>query len=124
MGDRKRILVIDDDPGILESVRAILEGNGYAVDTAISGEDGIRSFQEKKPDLVLCDMMMERIDEGTKVAAHIKKSDSKVPVFLLSSISNATASNIELDKIGFDGEFQKPIEFDIMLQVIATYTGK
>jgi DNA-binding response OmpR family regulator len=106
----KKILIIDDDPDILHSIKAILDSNGFASVVAMSGGEGVDMFKSQKPDLVLCDMMMERIDEGTRVASEIRKIDTNVPVYLLSSIGAATASNIEIDKLGFNGVFQKPVD--------------
>ncbi len=109
MSDKKQILVIDDDPDIVTSIQVILEGEGFDVVTAMSGEEGVLAYGKSKPDLVLCDMMMERIDAGTKVASEIRKASQTVPVYLLSSIGSATASNIEIEKLGFNGVFQKPV---------------
>ncbi len=110
MADKKKILIIDDDPDILDSVKAILDGSGFEAITASTGKEGISAFESQKPDLILCDMMMERIDEGTKVAEEIRRKDPKVPIYLMSSIGSATASNIEIDKLGFNGVFQKPVD--------------
>lgn len=109
MADKKTIFVIDDDPDILDSISAILSAEGFAVETAMSGDEGIEKLPKINPALILCDMMMERIDAGTKVAEEIKKQGKGAPVYLLSSIGSATASNIEIDKLGFDGVFQKPV---------------
>ncbi|MBN2079708.1 MAG: response regulator [Spirochaetes bacterium] len=109
MSDKKLVLVIDDDPDIVSTVETILTAEGFSVVTAMSGEEGIKAFSTNKPDLVLCDMMMERIDAGNKVANEIRKVDDKVPVYLMSSIGDATASNIDIDQLGFSGVFQKPI---------------
>ncbi len=109
MADKKMIFVIDDDPDILDSISAILSAEGFAVETAMSGEEGIEKLSRIEPALILCDMMMERIDAGTKVAEEFKKLGKGAPIYLLSSIGSATASNIEIDKLGFDGVFQKPV---------------
>jgi DNA-binding response OmpR family regulator len=61
---------------------------------------------------------MERVDEGSQVAHEIRKKDKKLPLFLLSSIGTATAQNIELDKLGFSGVFQKPISPDHLVRTI------
>jgi CheY-like chemotaxis protein len=106
---QKMIFIIDDDPDILESISAILRGEGFSVDSAMSGQEGIEMMKSLKPDLILCDMMMENIDSGTKVAQEIRKSNRDVPIYLLSSIGAATASNIEVEKLGFNGVFQKPV---------------
>lgn len=106
---QKMIFIIDDDPDILESISAILRGEGFSTDSAMSGQEGIEMMKSLKPDLILCDMMMENIDSGTKVAQEIRKSNRDVPIYLLSSIGAATASNIEVEKLGFNGVFQKPV---------------
>ena len=118
MAEKKLILIIDDDPDILDSMKVILENNGYTTATAMSSKEGIEAVEKTKPDLILCDMMMERIDSGTKVAQEIKKSSANIPIFLLSSIGTATASNIEVDKLGFNGVFQKPVDPDTMISII------
>jgi DNA-binding response OmpR family regulator len=117
----KKVLIIDDDSAILDSVQAILEGNGYTAVTALSGAAGVAAFTAEKPDMVLCDMMMEHIDEGIKVARAIREKDASVPVFLLSSIGDATAGNIGLGDLGFNGVFQKPINFDLLLSVVGRF---
>ena len=73
MPDKTKIMVIDDDPAICVSVKAILEASGYEVFTALSGKEGLELFHQVRPDVVLCDMMMEDIDAGAKVAGVIKK---------------------------------------------------
>jgi DNA-binding response OmpR family regulator len=118
MADKKKILVIDDDVDITDSIKAILTANGFEAYTASDAKDGIEAIDRIKPDLVLCDMMMEQVDAGTKVAHEIRKKDKKLPMYLLSSIGAATAQNIELDKIGFNGVFQKPVSPDHMVKMI------
>jgi DNA-binding response OmpR family regulator len=118
MADKKKILVIDDDSDITDSIKVILTANGFETYTASDGKGGLDAIDEIKPDLVLCDMMMERVDEGSQVAHEIRKKDKKLPLFLLSSIGTATAQNIELDKLGFSGVFQKPISPDHLVRTI------
>lgn len=119
----KKILVIDDDPDILESISAVLSSEGFNVLTAIDGKVGVEKFKSEKPDLVLCDMMMERVDAGSKVAEMIRKEDSKTPVYLLSSIGNATASNISVVDLGFNGVLQKPVDPDTLISQIKKALG-
>lgn len=119
MTEKKKVLVIDDDPAINESVKAILDGNGYATETAISGKEGLDKFRSMHPDIVLCDMMMEDVDAGAKVAKILKDERPDVPVYLLSTIGDATARNINPADLGFNGVFQKPVNFDVMLAVLA-----
>lgn len=114
----KKILVIDDDPDILESISAVLSSEGFNVLTAIDGKEGVEKFKSEKPDLVLCDMMMEKVDAGSKVAEMIRTEDSVTPVYLLSSIGNATASNISVTDLGFTGVLQKPVDPDTLIAQI------
>lgn len=106
----KKILIIDDDSDILDAVTVILKSEKFTVVTAFDGKDGVAKFKKEKPDLVLCDMMMEKVDEGSKVAQIIRKEDKKVPIYLLSSIGSSTDSNIDISKQGFTGVFQKPVD--------------
>jgi len=118
MSDKKKILVIDDDPDIRDSISAILQSEGFNVITADNGDDGIAAVKQNNPDLVLCDMMMEKVDAGSKVAQEIKKVNDDLPVWLLSSIGNATSSTIEVEKLGFNGVFQKPVAPDFLISNI------
>ena len=123
MSDKKLILIIDDDPDILDSIKAILSANGFDVETAMSGKEGTEKVKSTNPDLILCDMMMERIDAGTKVAQEIRKDNPDLPVYLLSSIGSATATNIDIDKLGFNGVFQKPVDPDNLISVVKDALG-
>jgi CheY-like chemotaxis protein len=118
MAEMKKILIIDDDVDILDSIKAVLKGNGFDAYSASDGKEGLAAVDTIKPDLVLCDMMMEQVDAGSKVAHEIKKKYKKLPVYLLSSIGSATAQNIEVDKLGFSGVFQKPVSPDYMIKII------
>ncbi len=123
MAGKKLILVIDDDIDIIDSIKIILEKNGFDVATAMSGHDGVDTAIEKKPDLILCDMMMERIDSGTKVAEDLLKKGVTAPIYLLSSIGDATASNIDIESLGFHGFFQKPVNPEQLVSSIKKSLG-
>lgn len=118
MRNRKMILIIDDDPDFLSSLKAMLESVGYQVTTAVSGADGIRLFREKKPDLIICDIMMEKIDAGIRLVREIREADKKVPVYLLSDIGKLTAANIDIYELGCSGTLQKPYDVDELLRLI------
>jgi CheY-like chemotaxis protein len=109
MSDKKKILVMDDDQDILTSIQVVLEAEGFDVTTALTGKAGLAAFNSDSFDFVLCDMMMEGVDSGANVAAEIRNKNKEIPVFLLSSITNATSANTEIDQLGFNGYFQKPI---------------
>lgn len=111
----KKILVIDDDPDIIDTARIVLESVGFSVATANSGKEGINAFYSDKPDMVFCDMMMETVDEGARVAGKIRETDKKTPVFLLSSIGNAMSVTVDTASMGFSGVLQKPFEPKVLI---------
>jgi len=82
----KTILVVDDEPDIRESVKMILEMNGYSVVMAINGDDCLEKVNEYKPDLILLDIMMP----GTPVTEVVKKiQDIKIAFMSVVRISDA-----------------------------------
>lgn len=68
----RRIVVIDDDPDLLEFHRFVLGGAGYVVDCFTDGEQALAHMVEKPPDLVITDLMMGSLDAGFQVAERIK----------------------------------------------------
>ena len=60
--DKKKILVVDDDPDFLEVIKLRLEHAGYEVHVASNGEEGVEKFSQVKPDLIILDILMPRID--------------------------------------------------------------
>jgi two-component system, OmpR family, alkaline phosphatase synthesis response regulator PhoP len=123
MAEKKTILVIDDDPDIIETVQTILSAKGYAVISASSGRQGFEAIQTTNPDLVLCDMMMEAIDSGMQTAEKIKRYKSHIPVFLLSSIADMTAATTQIREFGFIGIIQKPVEPARLLSIVQSIIG-
>ncbi len=121
---KKKILIIDDDPNITESVQIILESKNYEVHTANSGDSGLDSVKNINPDLVFCDMMMEKVDEGTIVMKEIKKIKPDLPVYLLSAIGDVTSENVEIETLGFKGVIQKPITAEILISVAKNILGE
>src|SRR3990167_5608779 len=83
--EKKKILVVDDEPGIAMMVKARLEEDGYDVNVAYSGEDGLEQFREQKPDLVVLDVMLPQLN-GYQVCAVLKeKMATRIPVIMLTS---------------------------------------
>jgi len=123
MPEKKLIFIIDDDPDIRDLVRAVLESAGFATKTAANGSEGIALFEGENPDLVLCDMMMEQIDSGARVVQEIRTKNTRVPVFLLSSIGDATARYMDVKGLGFSGVIQKPVLPEKLIETIKKSLG-
>jgi CheY-like chemotaxis protein len=88
MDDKQRILVIDDDPIYVKSTRAILESHGYQVDSAQNGEEALSIIGQKRPDLVLLDVMMDWVLEGVTVSQEMmnQRELQPIPIIMVTSI--------------------------------------
>ncbi|MFQ5951885.1 MAG: PleD family two-component system response regulator [Candidatus Omnitrophota bacterium] len=87
-----KILIIDDDPDIVESMKVILGSKEYEVAFAYSGEEGLNKIRQEKPDLIILDIMMETGDKGFDVARKVKKDESYkgIPILMLTAIKERT----------------------------------
>lgn len=113
-----KILVVDDEPDILEFLRYNLVKEGYEVSTANHGEEGIKKAQEVKPDLIILDIMMPRMD-GVEVCRHLRA----MPEFSRTAIVFLTAreedySQIAALDVGGDDYITKPIRPRVFLSRI------
>ncbi len=105
-----KILIIDDDPDIVEAMRVVLESKGYWVINAESGEEGLNKARAHKPDLIILDIMMETADKGFDVARELRKDDlfKNVPILMLTALK---------EKMGLD--FKKEAGDSVWLPVEA-----
>lgn len=123
MAEKKTILVIDDDPDIIETVQMILSAKGYEVVSASSGSQGVELLRSSRPDMILCDMMMETIDSGMQAAQQIRQEHGDIPVFLLSSIAEMTAATTQIRELGFNGIIQKPVDPGRLVGTVQSILG-
>jgi len=112
------ILCIDDDQDILDSLKIVLEANGYAVAMAASAEEGLKLYKEIHPDLIISDLMMEEIDAGTNFVKELKALGNKAPIYMLSSTGDNLNMSIDFSSLGLSGVFQKPIDNDMLLSIL------
>ncbi len=112
------ILCIDDDKDYLDVVRTILESNGYMMVEARSAEDGLKVYQETKPDFILVDLMMEEVDAGHNFVKDLKGMGNQTPVYMLSSVGDALEKSTDVSALGLNGVFQKPIDSALLLSVL------
>jgi two-component system, NtrC family, nitrogen regulation response regulator NtrX len=114
------ILCIDDDPDVLDSLKIILENNGYSMASAASAEDGLKEYKKCDPDFIIVDLMMESVDAGKNFVKELKLIDNKAPVYMLSSVGDSLASNVSYTELGLNGVFQKPVDIDTLLSTLKT----
>ena len=112
------ILCIDDDQDILDSLRLVLEANGYIMVGATTAEEGLRVCKASNPDLMIVDLMMEEVDSGTSFVKDLKAAGSKAPIYILSSVGDSFHMSTDYAELGLSGVFQKPIDPDTLLTVL------
>lgn len=103
----EKILVVDDDTNICELLRLYLTKEGYQVTTANDGEEGLEKFNQLKPDMVLLDVMMPRMD-GLEVCRRIRKLGN-TPVMMLTAKGETFDKVLGLE-LGADDYVVKPFD--------------
>ena len=105
-----RILIVDDEPDLLAVLRFGLEAAGFEVIEASDGERGLDMARTERPDLLVLDLMLPRMD-GYKVCRALKFDERyrQLPVFILSARSGETDRRLALD-LGADEYITKPYE--------------
>ncbi len=114
----KKVLIIDDEVDLVETIRFPLELEGFRVLAAYNGEEGLSQARNERPDLILLDLMLPKLD-GYKVCRLLKFDEryKHIPIFML------TAKTQEKDKIlgketGADEYFTKPFDIDELIAKI------
>jgi len=107
-----RILIVEDEPDLLRSIAQALREEGYAVDTAGSGPQGLTLARDHKPDLVILDVMLPGLD-GYEVLRRLRSADEDVPVLMLTARDDAADEVKGLDE-GADDYVIKPFTFDVL----------
>jgi CheY-like chemotaxis protein len=91
----KTILVVDDDPDFLLQTQMYLKACGFQVLSASSLREADEALAQNTPDLVVADLMMEYMDAGFVLCHRVKKKDPKIPVILVTSVTNETGIDFE-----------------------------
>jgi CheY-like chemotaxis protein len=111
----QKILVVDDDEGILEVVQIVLEGEGYLVQTSLNSEC-LQDIAVDLPDLILLDVLLSG-EDGREICKQLK-SDAKtahVPIVMLSAHSDAGKV---ADTSGADDFLEKPFDVDMLIDIV------
>ena len=97
MTNAKKILIVDDDPDILDQVTLILSKDGYDVETAESTPDAEEKLLSRQPDLAILDLMMDERDAGFVLCHRIKKLYPGTPVIMMTAVKAATGMSFAAD---------------------------
>jgi DNA-binding response OmpR family regulator len=126
-----KILVVDDDPDILEAVALILESQGYEVVTARDGIEGLANLKAEQPDLMILDLMMPRMD-GFAVCKELQDPRwsrfKDIPILILTSVrEEASRRRYELEtglELDVDDYVEKPMSPDVLLKRVSTLINR
>jgi len=127
MIQKKRILIVDDDPDFATAIEKILTSAHFDVDVAGNIGDGMKAIAEKVPDLILLDVMMEKYDDGFNMCYDLKHDDRYrgIPVIIITAVTEVTGLKFDPET---DGEYleaddyvQKPISAEELLTKVTRF---
>ena len=125
-----KILIVDDDPDMRLAIGSVLRSRSYDVIEAGDGEEALRKLKEEKPDLMLLDLLMPKMD-GFAVVKELKNAQedySNIPILIISSIrEEASHRRYELEvghELDVDEYIEKPIEPFILLERVQRLLSK
>ncbi len=125
----KKILIVDDDPDLVNAVRMILESRKYKVAAAYGGIEGLQKAKTENPDLIVLDVMMPDKD-GYAVCKELKADPelSQIPILLLTAVVSHIPTTRYTQQMGLETEaddyIDKPVEPDVLVERIETLLSK
>lgn len=119
-----RVLAVDDSPTILEMIKAILIGGGYEVITASDGAEALETARAEKPDLILLDVMLPKLD-GYRVCRLLKfdRNYKDIPIIMLTAKTEEQAMATGI-RTGANQYLTKPVEPKRLLAAVAEELAK
>jgi len=125
MATQKTVIIIDDDPDVVEATKTILQGADYAVATALDARTGLERIRQGGIDCIILDVMMASETEGFHVAQDLKAdpATADIPILILTAISQRSGFEFspETDKdfMPVEAFLEKPLDPDRLLETIA-----
>ena len=126
-----KIVIVDDDQDIRDSLQAILERSHYTVVTAANKSEGMEKIRAEKPDLALLDVMMESWQDGFEMARELKNDPNfkDMPILMLTGIKDQTGIDFKSTAgdptwLPVDGYMEKPVEPNTLLAEVAKLLPK
>lgn len=128
MGDRKTVMVVDDDADLVAVHRIVLEADGYEVVAADSGEDCLAKVKAERPDLIVLDIMMRTVGDGMFCAQELRRDEATrdIPIIVLSAVNQEPPFNIGIDEgwLPVDVFIEKPIAPEQLLTHVHKALGQ
>lgn len=127
-GEKKNILMIDDDKDFVLSTKTFLEGRGYRVETAHNGTEGWEKIKEGKADLIVLDIMMDTDNEGFNLAYKMKETEAtkRIPIIIVSGFSQYLKEKMDQFEFIMGREWPAAAQMDkpINLKDLANTIGR
>ncbi len=128
MATKGKVLIVDDDPDLVEVMRTALESDGFAVYSAADGTQGLNLMRQEKPDLVFLDVIMAHPTEGVDVSATMKEDPElwDIPVVMLTSIVDTEyLGHFPTDRpLAVDQFLTKPLPLSEVLRIANEAAGQ
>ena len=107
-----KILIVDDDPDVVEAVRLCLQQEGHTVAGAYNRQEGMEAIAAGQPDLIILDVMMEQHDDGFAMAQQLRGEGFRRPILMLTSIGRVTGLDYGQDRemVPVDALLAKPVQ--------------
>jgi DNA-binding response OmpR family regulator len=118
----KRVLLVDDDAEIIESLRLALEANGYEVLVARDGNQGLALTERENPDLVILDMMMPK-RSGFLVLERLRRTQEVSPPVIMITANEGNRHKAYAEMLGVDEYLRKPFPMDKLLESVKRLVG-
>ena len=116
-----KILIVDDDPDVVDATEMFLKKEGHEVATAFSRSEGMQKVQEFAPELLILDCMMEKVDDGMVMARELRSQGFSAPILMLSSIGKVLGQGFDKDdEILPVNEFiEKPVDPRVLMEKVS-----
>jgi DNA-binding response OmpR family regulator len=121
---KKKILIVDDEQDILDVLKYRLEANDYEVLVASDGQDGLNKARSEKPDLIVLDLMLPKLD-GYKVCRMLKFDENykAIPIIIFTARAQKDDEDLGME-MGADAYVAKPFEPEVLLEKIKGLLNK
>ena len=115
-----KIVIIDDDPDVVEAGRLILEKEGHEVASAPNKTKGMEVIHAFDPDMLVLDVMMDQPDEGIVMAQQLRWQGFKKPILMVTSLGKVTGLEYDLDEelLPVDAFMEKPLAPDTLIEAV------
>ena len=129
MSDKKKILIIDDDQDYGEALKIVLGNNCFYVDHLLNIQDGLKSIEEARPDLIILDVMMDKHTDGFDLCYKLKHDEKykSIPILMVTAVTDKTGFKFSPET---DGEYlqaddyvSKPVPAAELLQRVRKLIG-